>query len=352
MRLRVLAGLIFCLLLGYFWISWSVRLGVNLIWYYRGGSYVDCGLMSWETFGYPCGRTTFSVAWAIVLLIVVGLVVLAICIGVAWLVLQPARRMSEVVGRLGPQNLGQRMNATSRDELGQLASAVNSMLDRLAESYEGQRRFAANASHELRTPLALQRALIEVSMAGAPTREQLDLLTRQLLAANKRNEELIEGLLALAESDRGLSSSTPQRLDLIAGQVIANYQQLASADGVRMTETLVPVTVQGEGVLLERLVANLVHNGIKYNVPQGQVVVRVGPGSVLQVENSGDPVPREVLPSLFEPFRRLSGERVNHSGGSGLGLTIVRSIVSAHDASVTATSRPEGGLLVQVRFPG
>src|SRR5262249_44808774 len=153
--------------------------------------------------------------------------------------------------------------------------------------------------------LALQRALIEVSMTGAPTPEQLDLLTRQLLAANKRNEELIEGLLALAESDRGLSASTPQRLDLIAGQVIANYRQLAASAGVTLTETLAPVTVAGEGVLLERLVANLVHNAIKYNVPQGHVEVRVGPGSVLQVENSGDPVPQEVLPSLFEPFRRL-----------------------------------------------
>jgi signal transduction histidine kinase len=351
LRLRVVAGLIVCLFLGYFWVSWSVRLGITLIRHYRGGSYVDCGSASWETLGYLCNTDRFSKTWAIVLLLVAGLLVLGICIGVARLALRPAGQMAEVVDRLGPQNLGERLTDRSRDELGRLSTAVNSMLDRVADGYEGQRRFAANASHELRTPLALQRALIEVSMAGTPTAEQLDLLTRQLLAANKRNEELIEGLLALAESDRGLSSSTPQRLDLIAGQAIANYRQLAEAAGVRVAEALVPVTVQGEGVLLERLVANLLHNAIKYNVPHGHVEVRVGPGSVLQVENSGDPVPQELLPTLFEPFRRLSGERINHSGGSGLGLTIVRSIVSAHDAGVTAISRPQGGLLVEVRFP-
>ena len=351
-RLRVVAGLIVCLFLGYFWVSWSVRLGINLIRHYRGSSFVDCGSTYWETLGYSCGRAaTLSTTWAIMLLVVAGLLVLGICVSVARFALRPAGQAAEVVGRLGPQNLGERMTDPSRDELGQLAAAVNAMLDRVATGYESQRRFAANASHELRTPLALQRALIEVSMAGAPTREQLDLLTRQLLAANKRNEELIEGLLVLAESDRGLSSSTGQRLDRIAEQTVANYRPLAEQAGVSINHTLTPVTVAGERVLLERLVANLVHNAIKYNRPSGSIDIAVGPGSMLRVSNTGDPVPAEALPTLFEPFRRLVGERVDHSGGSGLGLTIVRSIVAAHDGTVRATSRPEGGLTVEVRFP-
>lgn len=352
LRWRVIVALIVFLFVGYFWVTWSVQLGTNLVAPHFGYYGTTCAPEVWSHFGYPCGLVKFSGTSGWALLISVGVLFLLVSGAVARLVLRPVAQLGDVVDRLGPQNPGERTTEIGRDELGALGRAVNAMLDRAAESYESQRRFAANASHELRTPLALQRTLIEVSMSGSPTAEQLDLLAHQLLSANKRNEALIEGLLVLAESDRGLASNTPQRLDEIARTTITNYRGLADRAGVKIVEDLAPTTVDGEAVLLERLIANLIHNGIKYNSTGGEVRLSVGPGRMLRVANSGDHVPEEALPGLFEPFRRLSGERIDHSGGAGLGLTIARSIVVAHNASMRAVSRPGGGLDISVSFPG
>jgi len=257
-----------------------------------------------------------------------------------------------MVNRMGPQNLAERAEVgPAHDETTELTQAVNDMMNRLAAGYEGQRSFAANASHELRTPLAVQRTLIEVSMAGARTPKQLELLTEQLLATNERNERLIEGLLVLSETERGLVGGSPQRLDEIAEAVVARHTELATEAKVTLLTDLTPRTVFGEGVLLERLVANLVQNAIKYNSEEGVVTVKVAAAPALCVTNTGPPIPAEDVSSLFEPFRRLSGSRTDHSGGAGLGLTIVRSITQAHDGSVAAAPGPEGGLTVAVTLP-
>jgi signal transduction histidine kinase len=225
------------------------------------------------------------------------------------------------------------------------------MMNRLAAGYEGQRNFAANASHELRTPLAVQRTLIEVSMATARTPKQLELLTDQLLATNERNERLIEGLLVLSESDRGLASRTPQRLDQIAAAVVDTHRDLAKQFGVTLWPSPQERVVQGEQVLLERLVTNLVRNAILYNIDGGEVWVTVGGSPALVVENTGTVIEAAAVGGLFEPFRRGTADRVRHGGGAGLGLTIVRSIAQAHDGSVSAIARPDGGLRVEVSLP-
>jgi signal transduction histidine kinase len=225
-------------------------------------------------------------------------------------------------------------------------------MDRIAAGYEGQRRFAANASHELRTPLAVQRTLIEVGMAQPLSADQIQLLTRQLLQTNERNEQLIEGLLVLSESDQGLVSRTPQRLDLIAQAVVAAHQDRAARADVELHVRLEPRTVPGEQVLLERLVTNLVQNAIKYNTPGGTVEVTVGGSPSLSVTNTGPVVGPEAVPRLFEPFRRLSADRMDHGGGSGLGLTIARSIAQAHDGTICAAAQATGGLRVDVVLPG
>jgi signal transduction histidine kinase len=232
-----------------------------------------------------------------------------------------------------------------------LTQAVNDMMNRLAAGYEGQRSFAANASHELRTPLAVQRTLIEVSMATARSPKQIELLTEQLLATNERNERLIEGLLVLSESDRGLAARMPQRLDEITAAVVDAHRDMATQAGVTLRTSLAPRVVQGEEVLLERLVTNLVRNAITYNVSPGDVSVGVSASPALVVENTGSPIPAESVAGLFEPFRRGAADRTYHGGGAGLGLTIVRSICQAHDGSVDAHARPDGGLRIEVTLP-
>jgi signal transduction histidine kinase len=177
------------------------------------------------------------------------------------------------------------------------------------------------------------------------------LLTEQLLATNERNERLIDGLLVLSESNRGLAARTPQRLDKIAAAVVDMHRDMAADAGVTMHTSLSPRVVPGEAVLLERLVTNLVRNAITYNVKPGEVSVSVGAAPALVVENSGTPVAAESVAGLFEPFRRGTAERTYHGGGAGLGLTIVRSICQAHDGSVDARAQPDGGLRVEVTLP-
>jgi signal transduction histidine kinase len=266
--------------------------------------------------------------------------------------MRPLRTMVQVVSRMGPQNLGYRLTARGpREETRQLSDALDQMMDRIASGYEAQRRFAANASHELRTPLAVQRTLIEVSLDSTMSPDRLGLVATQLLRTNERNEQLIEGLLVLSETDQGLLARTPQRLDQIAAEVIAHHRDLAATNGVTLHAELGERTVDGERVLLERLVANLVQNAIKYNRADGDVVVTVADRPTLTVRNTGNPVPAEQITSLFEPFRRLGGERIHHNGGAGLGLTIVRSITEAHAGTVTARPNPGGGLIVEVDLP-
>lgn len=295
--------------------------------------------------GYRTG-----VRWAIVVLLVI--LTVAIVIGLARWALNPIREFAQTVGRLGPQNLGERVHVSQEhDEATALAVELNRMMDRLAAGYEGQRSFAANASHELRTPLAVQRALIEVGMSAPLSTDQMELLTRQLLETNERNERLIEGLLVLSESERGLVGTTPQRLDEIAEAVVERHLDLAEQASVKLHADLSPRVVMGEAVLLERLVTNVVQNAIKYNRPGGCVSVLVGEVPALRVTNTGSQISAEEVPAFFEPFKRRAGTRVDHSGGAGLGLTIVRSIAQAHNGSVTAAAGNEGGLEVEVLLP-
>jgi len=223
------------------------------------------------------------------------------------------------------------------------------MLDRVATGYEGQRRFASNASHELRTPLAVQRTLVEVAMVTGE--RDMSRLAAQLLVVNERNERLIEGLLVLAESDRGLPGVEPVRLDVLVGEVLDRFAEQATEQEVTINRGMAERTVRGDRVLLERLVSNLVHNAIKYNEPGGTVDVAVAGEPALSIHNTGQQVPAEAVPALFEPFRRLTAERTHQRDGAGLGLSIVRSIVNVHQGTVSASPGDKGGLRVTVSLP-
>ena len=283
--------------------------------------------------------------------VLVGAVVLVLLIRVTTrVIVRPLVDMTETVRELGPQNLGQRIRHRGpRDEVRKLSDTLDEMLDRVATGYEGQRRFASNASHELRTPLAVQRTLVEVAMVTGE--QDLSRLAAQLLTVNERNERLIEGLLVLAESDRGLPGTSPVRLDVLVAEVLDRFVEQAEKHEVTLNRGMVERTVSGDPVLLERLVSNLIHNAIKFNEPGGTVDIVVAGEPALSVHNTGQRVPAETVPALFEPFRRLAEERTNQRDGAGLGLSIVRSIVAAHDGMVSAAPGDKGGLKVTVTLP-
>ncbi|MEU6030154.1 HAMP domain-containing histidine kinase [Streptomyces tauricus] len=240
-----------------------------------------------------------------------------------------------------------------KDEFRELADAFDTMLARLEEHVDEQRRFAADASHELRTPLAISKALIEVAR-NDPEHDRAEVIER-LHAVNTRAIDLTEALLLLSRAERRTFTREHLDLSLLAEEATETLLPLAEKRGVTLETGGDIAPIVGSPALLLQLATNLVQNAIVHNLPDGgEVWVRtdVRPGGVaLTVENSGERISPELASTFTEPFRR-GAERVHTDhGGVGLGLAIVRSIAHAHDGTLALTPRPAGGLRVTVELP-
>ncbi|WP_332662929.1 sensor histidine kinase [Aeromicrobium sp.] len=303
-------------------------------------------------------------------LITQGAIALAIVGGVAvgfgWLIagrtLAPLRQVTETARRIAAAPVAERglheriALRGPDDEVKDLADTFDTMVERLDRSFAGQRRFVANASHELRTPLTLSRAMVELAMHRKSASDDLVQLGDDLLEINARHERLITGLLLLASSENEIIEQAPVDLADVVEHVIADTTREAEASGVVVHEDLDETVVSGDALLLERLVQNLVENGIRHNVPADgwvRVTSRMSNDGMvrLEVSNTGPDVPPYDIPMLFEPFRRIDSERLATAKGAGLGLSIVRSVATAHHGDVTAEPRDGGGLVVHVVLP-
>ena len=291
----------------------------------------------------------------------VALGVMAVAsIGLGWLVagrvLRPLAAITAAARRLEGSTLHERINLQGpEDELKELADTFDQMLGRLDAAFETQRRFVANASHELRTPLAIARTEVDVTLADPGAGEgELRVMAGRVLEANQRSERLIEGLLTLARSERQLRAAEPLNLAMAAADALSVAAPEIDRLGLRVSRVLGAAPVAGDRALLERLVANLVENAVRHNRPGGWVEVnsgRAGPMAVVRVVNGGPPIPPGQVAALFEPFRRLHPDRTASDRGAGLGLSIVRSVATAHGGTATAKALPDGGLEVRVELP-
>jgi signal transduction histidine kinase len=284
--------------------------------------------------------------------------VLAITLGwvTAGRVLRPLRSMKTATQQITERNLNERLALPGPDdEVKDLADTIDGLLARLETAFEAQRRFVASASHELRTPLTLNRALLEVALADShASTDDLRATCAELLAAGEHQERLIEALLALATSERGLDRREPFDLAKVTRLALASHRTEAEHRGLRLDVSFSHATVQGDPDLTERMAANLIDNAIRYNLPGGSVEVRTETRhghALLTVANTGSPVPADKVGQLFQPFQRLPADRASHPDGHGLGLSIVHAIATAHDACLGTRLGPDGGLTVEVRFP-
>ncbi|MDL4819665.1 sensor histidine kinase [Actinomadura opuntiae] len=294
-------------------------------------------------------------------LLVVGGAAMAFGWLIAGRVLTPLHRVTETARRIAAAPAADRVLHERialrgpHDEVKELADTFDTMVERLDRSFDGQRRFVANASHELRTPLTLGRALVEVAMHRKAASPDVLRLGEDLLQITSRHERLIGGLLLLARSESEITRRAPVDLADVVGHVAARTAPEAERAGIAVKTEPGEAMTTGDALLLERVVENLVENGIRHNAGEGgwvRVTSALRNGrAVLEVANSGPPVPSYEVPGLFEPFRRLDGDRVVTAKGVGLGLSIVQSIVRAHDGDVTARPRADGGLHVTVALP-
>jgi signal transduction histidine kinase len=273
-------------------------------------------------------------------------------------VLRPLRQMAATARTISAGNLNERLALSGpNDEIKQLGDTLDDLLARLETSFEAQRRFVANASHELRTPLTVERALLQVALADPnASAATLRAACEELLASGREHERLLEALLTLASSERGLDHREPLDLATLADEALHKASPEVERRAVRLTTSLAPAPVAGDAALLERLIANLIDNAVLHNDDRGQVEVRTashGGRSLVLVSNTGPVIPAEAVERLFEPFERLdAGRTATDDGHHGLGLSIVRAIAAAHGATVNAEPRSGGGLAVTVSFGG
>ena len=269
--------------------------------------------------------------------------------------LAPLSRIADATRTAATGSLSHRIELEGRkDEFRELADAFDAMLARLEAHVAEQQRFAANASHELRTPLAITQTLLDVARSD-PTRDQ-DELVERLHTVNTRAIDLTEALLLLSRGDCGGFTREPVDLSLIAEEAAETLLPLAEQRKIALEVTGESTQALGSAALIQRMVTNLVQNAIVHNLAAGGTVTvhaeSQHDASVLRVENTGHPLPSELVPTLTEPFQRgTERARTDEHAGVGLGLAIVHSIVRAHDGTLDLTPRPTGGLLVTVRLP-
>jgi len=283
-----------------------------------------------------------------------------LAVGLGWIVagrvLQPARTITAAARNISSTDLHERLNLQGPDdEFKELGATLDHLFARLETSFESQRRFIANAAHELRSPLAEERAVLQVALADpSATAESLRNACETLLACEAEQEQIIDALLALAISERGIERWEPLDLATVMSDAVLSHRDEATRRGVHVDQKLDVAPVSGDPALLERLAANLVDNALRYNHRGGkaEVATRINDGQAnLTIANTGTIIAPAEIDRLVEPFQRLSADRTDHEDGLGLGLSIVRAITTAHNAEIEIRARVHGGLDVKVRFP-
>ncbi|MFB6521505.1 sensor histidine kinase [Streptomyces sp. NPDC056401] len=282
-------------------------------------------------------------------------------------VLRPLRLITASTRRISADTLDQRLAvAGPEDEVKELADTVDGLLARLEASFAAQRRFVANASHELRTPLTTIRASLDVAVAKPQPAAQTVALAGRVRTELDRVERLLEGFLVLARAQHGvLPDRVPVSLAELAGEALAARSAAVAEKELTVEDGLTSQAwTRGSPELLSRLVQNLIDNAIVHNRRGGwiRIATEDGDGTYdtgaddasrarLVVETGGSVLDQEQVDRLTQPFERLGTDRTGSQESSGLGLSIVAAIVSAHGGRLDLRVRPEGGLKVTAAMP-
>jgi heavy metal sensor kinase len=290
--------------------------------------------------------------------------VLIVCAagGGYWLVsraLRPVDQLSQTAEMMSLQNLTLRLPvAPSGDALERLSISLNNMLGRLRASVQTSRRFLADASHELRTPLTvikgeLQELTHEAHLDKREIRERVGSVLEEVA----RLEHLVSGLLVLSRLDAGETQPEWVEVDLaeLALSTAEHMRLMAEDRGLAIDLSMLQkAVIRGDRARLKQIVVNLLDNAIRFTPPGGSVALRTAAdesGAILEVADTGIGIPADSIAHVFDRFFRVDEARSREDGGAGLGLSIVRSICTAHGAEVEVESVINDGSRFRVRFP-
>ena len=275
---------------------------------------------------------------------------------IAGRMLRPIRTITRTARRISSSSLHERLALEGpQDELKELGDTLDDLFGRLDAAFEAQRHFVANASHELRTPLTAERTLLQVALDDPDTTaSEWRSTAKEVLASTDEQARLIEALLTLASSESGLNGCEPVDLAATVAASLGSLQPEIDRLGIHIDSVTNPASLEGDSLLVERLVVNLLTNAVGHNIVDGNVEVVTGTrggDAFVSVTNTGPLVPPAEVERLFRPFQRLDPGRAHNKDGHGLGLSIVRAIATAHGATVTAQPSPDGGVSIEVDFP-
>lgn len=272
--------------------------------------------------------------------------------------MRPLRRISDAAERVTARGLDQRIPESVEDrEITRLIRVLNGMMDRLESSFRQATRFSADASHELKTPLAVMQGTIETALQSADLGSEQQQVFAALLEATERLKTITRGLLWLARADAGQLVAQPVPVDLSAllGGVIEDVETLAAESGLRLEHAVAPgIRVRGDRALLQQALLNLLHNAVKYNAPQGRVLLRLAlesHGAQLEVTNTGPGIPPEDQARIFDRFFRGTASTRERVEGAGLGLSLAREIARAHGGELQLVESRPGRTAFRMTLP-
>lgn len=312
--------------------------------------------------GRPLAKEWDALQWLVLRILGIGVVCLIGGFLVAgWLagrLAKPLTQLTETAERITSRQLHTRIEPIEGSlEVIRLGQAFNQMLGGLQIAFEKQTRFVAEASHELRTPVTVILSQVEHSLFRDRSPDEYRQAFNVCLRSTRRMKSLIDQLLLLARADAGKLLQRPVQLDLaeVTGQATELLRPLAAAHAIHLTTDLAPAELIGDPDRLGQVVTNLITNAIRYNNPNGHVNVQTRTthdAVILQVRDNGIGIPPADLPHLFERFYRVDTVRTQQDDtGTGLGLSLVREIVTAHRGAIDVQSTIGDGTLVTIRLP-
>ena len=269
--------------------------------------------------------------------------------------LRPITHISSTAVKISAGDLSQRINiAETESELGQLAAVLNSTFARLEAAFAQQQQFTSDAAHELRTPVSVMLTQAQTALNRERTAPEYRETVETCQRAAQRMRRLIESLLALARLDAGQEQMKRLQFDFskTISDCVEMVKPMAEERGVKIISELSALEITGDSERLAQVVTNLLTNAIQYNLPDGEVRVKLESQSgmaILTVTDKGQGIAPEDLPRVFERFYRADKSR--STGGNGLGLAISKAVVEAHGGTIEVSSTEDAGTVFTVRLP-
>ena len=296
------------------------------------------------------------------LLMLAPLLLLAAATGGYWLsrkALSPVDALTRTAQRIGGGNLNERLEALATgDELQRLADTLNQMLDRIEQAFLRVTQFTADASHELRTPISLIRAESEIALRSSEGDEEYREALRNILLESERTTVLIQEMLALARADSGRENLhlVPVDLKSLVFENAREWGALIRSKNISFTyhPALEPTHVLADAKALQRLLAILLDNAVKYTPAPGSVELRIetrAAKAIIAVIDTGIGIAEEEQKKIFERFYRVDKARSRGLGGVGIGLAIADWIVKQHHGSIIVRSSIDAGSTFQIELP-